>query len=91
MTMTMTMTTTAIDDINLHNGAMNDPVSENPTVLERSAARCWSHEPVMSPIMTPMWARVPTLERSMSLVMITGARPSARHNKSTLSSAVVGG
>jgi len=35
----MTMTTTAIDDTNLHNGAMNDPDSPNPEVLERSAGR----------------------------------------------------
>ena len=35
----MTMTTTTIDDTNLHNGAMNDPDSPNPEVLERSAGR----------------------------------------------------
>lgn len=35
----MTMTTTAIDDTNLHNGAMIDPVSQNPEVLERSPGR----------------------------------------------------
>ena len=35
----MTMTTTAIDDTNLHNGAMIDPDSQNPEVLERSAGR----------------------------------------------------
>ena len=35
----MTVSTTAIDDTNLHNGAMNDPVSPNPEVLERSAGR----------------------------------------------------
>jgi transposase-like protein len=35
----MTMTTTAIDDTNLHNGAMIDPDSQNPEVLERSTGR----------------------------------------------------
>jgi transposase-like protein len=35
----MTMTTTTIDDTNLHNGAMIDPVSPDPEVLERSAGR----------------------------------------------------
>jgi len=35
----MTMTTTTTDDTNLHNGAMTDPVSPNPEVLERSAGR----------------------------------------------------
>ena len=35
----MTMTTTAIDETNLHNGAMNDPEPPNPEVLERSSGR----------------------------------------------------
>ena len=35
----MTMTTTTIDDTNLHNGAMNDPDSPNPEVFERSVGR----------------------------------------------------
>jgi hypothetical protein len=35
----MTMTITTIDDTNLHNGAMIDPVSPDPEVLERSAVR----------------------------------------------------
>jgi transposase len=35
----MTITTTAIDDGNLHNGAMKDPDSPNPEVLERSSGR----------------------------------------------------
>jgi transposase-like protein len=35
----MTMTTTSIDNTNLHNGAMIDPVSPDPEVLERSAGR----------------------------------------------------
>jgi transposase-like protein len=35
----MTMTTTIIDNTNLHNGAMKDPDSPNPEVLERSSGR----------------------------------------------------
>jgi transposase len=35
----MTISTLTIDDTNLHNGAMNDPESPNPEVLERSAGR----------------------------------------------------
>ena len=35
----MTMTTTTINNTNLHNGAMIDHVSSNPEVLERSAGR----------------------------------------------------
>ena len=35
----MTISLLTIDDTNLHNGAMNDPESPNPEVLERSAGR----------------------------------------------------
>ena len=35
----MTISTLTIDDTNLHNGAMNDPDSPNPEVLERSTGR----------------------------------------------------
>ena len=35
----MTVTTTAIGDTNMHNGAMIKPVSQNPEVLERSSGR----------------------------------------------------
>ena len=35
----MTVSTLTINDTNLHNGAMTDPVSQNPEVLERSAGR----------------------------------------------------
>jgi transposase len=35
----MTISTLTIDNTNAHNGAMKDPDSKNPEVLERSAGR----------------------------------------------------